>query len=203
MLEFIIYSMNCDIQINWVLIPPHYKLFIRTNNVTNRWQSSHVFSLYSNAASWFTWRSIARTRENRDWFWFVSFALCRQNIIPQNIPLIFMFFLQICHFLLFTSRTCFVCVCFSCVLPSTVKPRRYLGERRSCERSQLASTPPDSEVSVGRTHVEQAFPLSRLRDHAQLPVFILPDEHLRRKPDENRNVRKKRRDSKGQEEEQV
>lgn len=54
-----------------------------------------------------------------------------------------------------------------------------LGERWRGERSQLAAAPPEGVVSVGRTHVEQTFPLSRLADHAQLPVLTLPDRHLR------------------------
>lgn len=53
-----------------------------------------------------------------------------------------------------------------------------LGKRRHGERSQLASAPPDGVVSTKRAHVEQTFPLSRLADHAQLPVLTLPNKHL-------------------------
>lgn len=58
-----------------------------------------------------------------------------------------------------------------------------LGERRRGERPQLAAAPPDGVVSVRRAHIEQTLPLSRLADHAQLPVFILPDAHLKNTPE--------------------
>lgn len=59
-----------------------------------------------------------------------------------------------------------------------------LGQRRQGERSQLSAAPPDGVVSVGRAHVKETFPLRRLADHAQLPVFIVPDKHLWTRQDE-------------------
>lgn len=53
-----------------------------------------------------------------------------------------------------------------------------LGKRRCGECSQVAAAPPDGVVAARRTHVKQAFPLGRLTDHAQLPVFVLPNKHL-------------------------
>lgn len=53
-----------------------------------------------------------------------------------------------------------------------------LGEGRGCERSQLAAAPPEGVVSVRGAHVEQALPLGRLAEHAQLPVLILAHRYL-------------------------